>query len=467
MNLLSFYGGDLNNKFNNLVEVSVELADNHNKPTLAELTLYKNETLAFIKKRKRIIYGGTAIHYALMEATDGKDGLYTGTGKIDYDFYTPDPIGDSIDLCNLLFDKGFPYVKRNLAISGSTYRIQVNTNIDIADVSYCPQWLFDKLPTLKTKEGLLIIHPDMLRLDMYKAMNHIPHDLYRFRKDYTRLMKLEQYYPMRAFRIGNDYEVDLPVKTPQIIDAVLNYVCKNQKEIILTGDFAYNFYISTIPRNANKVGGSGTNDYSGKLVKNKIRLLSMIVIKFHEITQKITELIKTIITKHENLRFDYRASLLKIIGKSLTVYYKDTPIIIIHDARIQVIPYIRIPHNDNAVKITDYYGTLAFYHIMKIINSDLNDEYTGKIVDLKTSESKYKSIFNPDFADAKNPFHIITTKGLETYAKTSEPHFKFSGKILYIPEVAKITADAAKNKEYYEKVVDPEIGGGIIAMQEN
>jgi hypothetical protein len=334
-------------------------------------------------------------------------------------------------------------------------------------VSYCPQWLFDKLETLKTKDGVLLIHPNMLRLDMYKAMGHVPHDLYRFKKDYTRLMKLEEYYPMRSLRIGNDYDVTLPKKTPAIIDEVLTYIMGNQKEIIVTGDFAYNFYVSTIPRGSNKVGGSGSGDYSGKLVKNKIKLLAMIVIKFAEITAQIREIVESQVSNHDHLRFDFRGSLLKIIGKTMTIYYKDTPIIMVQDARTQVLPYIRIPYNEKPIKITDYFSTLAFYHIMKIIDSESSDEYTGKIVDLKISATKYTNAYNPNCADPKNPFHIITAKGLETHAKTSEPHFKFSGKIVYIPEVSKMTPDAAKNKEYYETVVDPEIGGGGAALPQN
>jgi hypothetical protein len=453
----------LNITFTDLKLKGKNLANEQNKPTLKQLGEYKESVLSFIKRKKRIVYGGTAIHYALMLATNGKEGLYSGVGEIDYDFYTPDPIGDSIDLCNELFDKGFPYVKRNLALSGTTYRIQVNTNIEIADVSYCPEWLFDKLPVLETEAGIKFIHPDMLRLDMYKAMGHLPHDFYRWEKDYTRLMLLEQHYPMRSFRLADSKEytkAELPRKSSTLIDTVINdYVLKNQKTTLVTGDYAYNYYISIIPRGTNKVGGAGSGDYSGKLVTTQISLLSIIVTDYDHALQGIKDTLKEY---SDHVTVTEQGALLKIIGKSAFINYKNSPIIFIQLARTQVVPYIKIRHNEGtSIKITDYFGTLAFYHIMKIIDSIENDEYTGRIVDLKIAESKYTSAHKEfTIIDPKNPFQLIMLDGMETNANTSEPHFKFSGKVLYIPEVSKIKPDYEKNKEYYRTVVDPEIGGG-------
>jgi hypothetical protein len=458
--------------FEIILQKGKSLANDNNVPTSAQIKEYKSVVVSFIKRKKRIVYGGTAVHYAIAMGSNYKEEIYSNPDEIDYDFYSPDPISDSIELCNELYEKKFPYVKRNVAISGVTYRIQVNTNIEIADITYCPESLFNRLETLKTKDSILFIHPNMLRLDMYKAISHMPHDFYRLTKDYSRLMMLEHYYPMKSFRIneGKAKESTGNKKDHKnLCDKIMReFVLPSQakKETIVTGDYAYNFYISIIPRTANKVGGAGNKDYSGKISKGAINYLSLICISCEKAANEIMEIIRTD-NDNDTIILKKFSPLLKIVGETAEIYYHDQLLCFIQEPKTQVVPYIKISHptiDNEFLKISDYFGTLSYYHIRNLIEQD--DSNITSIVELKIAANKYLQKMGGDdksyLADPKNPFHIISLDGMQTYANTSVPTVKFSGKnrVLYLPENGIIQPNYEENKEYYKKEIDPYLSRG-------
>ena len=58
----------------------------------------------FLKDRKRICYGGTAINNILPL----EDQFYDKKVELpDYDFYSPDPLKDAKDLADIYYSKGF------------------------------------------------------------------------------------------------------------------------------------------------------------------------------------------------------------------------------------------------------------------------------------------------------------------------------------------------------------------------
>jgi len=455
--------------FDSLIKIGKELNDEKTKPSVKELEKYKKVVFEFIKRKKRLLYGGLAMHF-ILETEKYEKKLYENDREYDYDFYTPDPIGDSIELANELYDKGFPFVKRIVGTSGVVFRIQVNTNTDIADINYCPQRVYDIIPRYTTGNGIVCVHPDFLRIDFYKALLHTPHSMWRWLKDYERLQLFEKLFPIKTFRFGgeNNYKNDDLVPR-KLLDKVLNeIVLTNQKTIVLTGTHAYNYYVSLVPRGSNKVGGANKDDYSGELIKTIPDDISMIVQNSLEIKELIKKLIDeyTTTAKYASTSFEYidYCPLMKILGKSILITFKGRPIIRIVESSQQIVPYITIKMGSNTCRIQDHFGLLQYYHILKFIDPENEKEYTGRIVDIKIASQKYAAK-KPELTitDPKNPFQIMITKGMETNAITSKAGVRFSGKklALYMPENGKDVFDSDVFKKYYETEIDPYYSGAI------
>ena len=157
------------------------------------LELVKN----FIKVRQRILYGGQAIDFALrLRGTS----IYPDHQRPDYDFYSPDSVGDAYDIAEMLSSKGFPNVVARGAVHAQTMRVAVDF-VFIADVSFVPQSVYETLPTV-TYSGMKVLHPDYQRIDMHLAFsfplaNPPREDLYhRFAKDIKRFNMFEEFFPL-------------------------------------------------------------------------------------------------------------------------------------------------------------------------------------------------------------------------------------------------------------------------------
>jgi hypothetical protein len=456
--------------FDSLIKIGKEINDENTKPSVKELEKYKKVVFDFIKRKKRLLYGGLAMHF-ILETEKYEKKLYDSDREYDYDFYTPDPIADSIELSNELYDKGFPFVKRIVGISGVVFRIQVNTNTDIADINYCPQRVYDIIPRYDANNGVVCVHPDFLRIDFYKSLLHTPHSMWRWLKDYERLQIFEKLFPIKTFRFGgeNNYKSDDLVPRTLLDKVLADIVLTNKESIVLTGTHAYNYYIGLVPRGTNKVGGANKDDYSGELVKTTPDDISFIARNSDEIKESLKTLIDKYVSgvKYSTSSFtfiDY-SPLMKMIGKSFIVTFKGRPIIRVVEPAQQVVPYITIKMGNSATcRIHDYYGLLQYYHILKFIDPENDKEYTGRIVDIKIASQKYTAK-KPHLTatDPKNPFQIMIIKGMETNAITTKSSLRFSGKklALYMPENGKEEINTDAFKKYYETEIDPYYSGAV------
>ena len=134
----------------------------------------------FIKDHKRIMYGGTGIHMAIKKKSYD-NALYSDDEFPDYDFYSPNPIQDGLDLCNRLEDAGFQHVQLQEAIHPYTYKIHVEYYPkEVADISYVPYPIYDKIPTIDYEEDdgvsygkrtlIRVAHPEFMIVDIYRQM---------------------------------------------------------------------------------------------------------------------------------------------------------------------------------------------------------------------------------------------------------------------------------------------------------
>ena len=106
------------------------------EPSLKEFNEVKTIILDYIKKEKRIIYGGYAWN-TLIKKVNPSDAFYKDTDYTDVEFYSNNPIGDMKKLCDILYNKGYKYIRGSSAQHEETYNIAVNFQM-YCDISYMP-----------------------------------------------------------------------------------------------------------------------------------------------------------------------------------------------------------------------------------------------------------------------------------------------------------------------------------------
>ena len=164
----------------------------------------------FLKKKKRICYGGTAINNILPEDKQ----FYDKSIELpDYDFFSPTPLKDAKELANIYFKDDFAEVEAKSGVHGGTFKVFVNF-IPVADITFMPSPLFKTLFSKSKKiDGIYYASPDYLRMAMYLELSRPEGDTSRWEKVLKRLLLLNQQYPLQS-RHCRDREVQRMFDNP-------------------------------------------------------------------------------------------------------------------------------------------------------------------------------------------------------------------------------------------------------------
>ena len=149
----------------------------------------------FIRRKKLICYGGTAINNILPKQSQ----FYNKDLEIpDYDFFSANALNDCKELCDIFYKEGFEEVEGKSGQHHGTYKVFVNF-IPIADITSIPNELFKSLAHEAIKvAAILYAPPNYLRMGMYLELSRPNGDTSRWEKVLKRLSLLNQYYPLRA-----------------------------------------------------------------------------------------------------------------------------------------------------------------------------------------------------------------------------------------------------------------------------
>lgn len=167
----------------------------------------------FLRKKKNICYGGTAINNILPKFAQFYD---RETEIPDYDFYSTTPLDDAKELADIYFKEGFTEVEAKAGVHYGTYKVFVNY-IPIADITLLEKEIF----SLISKEAIVIdgifySPPNFLRMNMYLELSRPAGDVSRWEKILKRLNLLNKYYsfepeiPCAKIDFTNDVEVINP-----------------------------------------------------------------------------------------------------------------------------------------------------------------------------------------------------------------------------------------------------------------
>ena len=200
---------------------------------------------SFIKSKKLIIYGGTAINNILPKSHR----FYNYNYELpDYDFFSMNALENAKELADIYVKNGFINVEAKAGVHHGTYKVYVN-NIGVADITYLHPEIFESLmKDIIKKEGLLYAPANFLRQSMYLELSRPNGDIDRWEKVLKRLILLNKYYPLKIKKckiIQRKMTTKQVIPEKKIFDIVKK--CFIGEKLIFIGGYANALYSRYLP----------------------------------------------------------------------------------------------------------------------------------------------------------------------------------------------------------------------------
>lgn len=202
----------------------IKYKEAHDEDLLRGLAIVRE----FIKTKKRVCYGGTAMNAILPVAKQFYD---KNLDLPDYDFYTPDVESDVDELVKLLEKQGFNDVFSKVGIHEGTMKVLVNYT-PIADVSYIDPELFNVILRRSIlKDGMHYTDEYILRMMMYLELSRPKGMPERWTKVFERLELINETFPIKGCTINVGKKPEIPLGFRKVI---LDYIIE-WKRILCNG----------------------------------------------------------------------------------------------------------------------------------------------------------------------------------------------------------------------------------------
>jgi len=157
---------------------------------------------AFLKSKRVMCYGGTAINNLLPKA----DQFYGPDEVPDYDFFSETPQEHGMELANQLAAAGIESVEVKPGVHLGTYKVFADYH-GVADLTFIVPKIFSHLWNEKiTRHGIHYVPPDFLRMSMYLELSRPEGDVSRWEKVYTRLSLLNKQYPIVCKKVPSEVD---------------------------------------------------------------------------------------------------------------------------------------------------------------------------------------------------------------------------------------------------------------------
>jgi hypothetical protein len=342
------------------------------EPTHDEMLKVHDIILEYIKSKKRKVYGGYALNI-LIKQKNPKDAIYKAEKIPDIDFYSPRPIIDLMEICNILTEKGFKYVVGREAMHKETYSLFVNTLL-YCDISYVPKNIYDRMP-YREINGIHAIHPHFMMIDYLRMLTDPVLSYWRFDNDlkaFRRFVLLQKYYPLPY----NENSIDIDGSDIHL-DNLLKNVFKfliNRKTVVVNGFYAYNYFLNESGLLHNK--------------KNKLDILNIPYYEFistnyrDDVLTLIEELKKVIGIDTKLITHTEFYPFFQFTGYSTEIYYKNDLIVKIYSNNKKRIPCQDVICHDFTTnkKIKDSiiklgsFPTVLLYGLISLTKSRTNND---------------------------------------------------------------------------------------------
>lgn len=204
----------------------------------------------FIRRKKLVCYGGTAINNILPE----EDRFYNKEVEVpDYDFFSQNALSDAKELADIYYKKGFLDVEAKSGQHHGTYKVFVNY-MAVADITHIPKEIYGVLKRdAISVDGILYAPPNFLRMSMYLELSRPAGDISRWEKVLKRLSLLNKNYPITDINcneIDFQREMENRENEDKIYETVKNTLIN--QGVVFFGGFANVLYSQYMPKNLQK-----------------------------------------------------------------------------------------------------------------------------------------------------------------------------------------------------------------------
>jgi hypothetical protein len=205
----------------------------------------------FIRRKKVICYGGTAINNILPK----QDQFYNTEVEIpDYDFFSPNALNDSKELTDDYVNAGFLEVEAKSGQHKGTYKVFVNF-IPVADITFLHRGIYKcvKKEAIKV-DGILYAPPNYLRMSMYLELSRPAGDVSRWEKVLKRLTLLNKNYPLKSAHCDDLEPFQREMINKEDEDSIFEIVRNSfiNQGVVFFGGYAISLYLHYMPKHLHK-----------------------------------------------------------------------------------------------------------------------------------------------------------------------------------------------------------------------
>tara|TARA_Y100000389_G_scaffold204384_1_gene256634 strand:- start:1760 stop:3118 length:1359 start_codon:yes stop_codon:yes gene_type:complete len=202
----------------------------------------------FLRKKKLVCYGGTAINNILPV----EDQFYDKSTELpDYDFFSSNALENAKELADIYAKHGYDDVEAKTGVHHGTFKVFVNF-IPVADITSLPKNLFKSIQNKSIKvDGIAYAPPDYLRMAMYLELSRPKGDVSRWEKVLKRLTLLNKNFPMRNPKCNHDNFMR-SFEGPKEQSEKIYYIVKKSiidLGLVFFGGYASKLYSKFMPRN--------------------------------------------------------------------------------------------------------------------------------------------------------------------------------------------------------------------------
>jgi hypothetical protein len=243
-----------------IAERNVKLAICANRDMIVK---YRKIIEDFIRDKKLIVKGGLALNAALPNTNKIYDDDIILTS--DYDILTYSPKIHTIELCNILFKAGIPYIDAWHNYREFVYSIKIG-NYDVVDFVLFPYSMYNRIEIIVGSDKIKYVHPNFMRMYTHWIISNLSEsNIIRARKELPRLKLIDKLYPYKEYNISPS-SIITHKRSPmfvKLIEAISNKYIKDNKKILLCGYLAYNYYkLRSSSSSHNKTNSSKAAPYA-------------------------------------------------------------------------------------------------------------------------------------------------------------------------------------------------------------
>lgn len=204
--------------------------DSYLEPNNDEYHMVRNLIKDFIKSKNRLVYGGYAQNELIKAKTPSED--FYGDTRADIEFYSPEPIKDLIELCDLINEKKVYNVKGDEGVHPETYKVFANLE-NYCDISYMDPEVYKNCPFIEL-DGMRMTHPHFMIVDGYRVYTDLLTSSFRLEKTYYRNNLLEKNYPLPLTDEHESYKQHLnKEKHEEILRNIRKLIIMNSKFVVV------------------------------------------------------------------------------------------------------------------------------------------------------------------------------------------------------------------------------------------